>query len=87
MYNLVTVKFYNHIIIFNNIRTVIINNKGSINLNLIGKSRKITYKKTLRKDDNIKGNLNNNMIRKSIYIFSQIIYIKTKIYKRYIYIC
>lgn len=44
------------------------------------------YQKTLRENDNVKRDLNNNIMNKSIYTFFQIRYIKTKIYKRYIYI-
>lgn len=63
---------------FNNIGASIINNKEGINLDLISKSRKKTYREILEGD--------NDVMRKLIYIFSQIRYIKTKTYKRYIYI-
>lgn len=51
-------------------------------MNLINKNRK----KYIKKDNNIKKDLDNNIIDKLIYIFFQIKYIKIKIYKRYIYI-
>lgn len=60
--------------------------KKYINLDLINKSKKNIYKKILEKDNNIKKDLNNNIIGKLIYIFFQIIYIKIKTYKKYIYI-
>lgn len=50
------------------------------------KVKKKIYKKTLGGDDDAKEDLNNDVISKSIYIFSQIRYTKTKTYKRYIYI-
>lgn len=71
---------------FNNIRATITNSKEDINLNLIGKSRKKMYKETLMRDNDIKRDLNDNVIDKSSYVFSQIRYTKLKTYKRYIYI-
>lgn len=40
----------------------------------------------LRRKNNAEGNIDNDMIGKSIYIFSYIRYIKTKTYRRYNYI-
>lgn len=54
---------------FDGIGAAIINNKKSFNLDLIDKSLKKTYKKILEEDNNIKKDLNNNIISKSIYIF------------------
>lgn len=71
---------------FKNIRAAITNNGKNIDLDLKGKTRKKTYKEILKKDDNIEGNLEDDMIDKSIYIFFQIKYAKTKIYRRYIYV-
>lgn len=71
---------------FDNIKAAITNSREDIDLDLIGESKKRTYRKALGRDNNIKRDLDNDMIGKSIYIFSQIRYIKTKTYKRYIYI-
>lgn len=72
--------------IFNNIRAVITNNGMNTNLDLINKKEKMIYRETLRRDDNWKENLDDDMMSKSIYIFFQIWYTKTKTYRRYIYI-
>ena len=69
-----------------NIGAAITNNRKGIDLDLIDKSRKKMYRETLRGDDNIKEDLDNDMIGKLIYIFSQIRYTKIKTYRRYIYI-
>lgn len=71
---------------FDNIGVTITNCGEGIDLNLIDKSRKKTYRKTLGGDGDIERNLNDDMIGNSIYVFSQIRYTKTKIYRRYIYI-
>lgn len=71
---------------FNNIGIAITNNEKDIDLNLIDESRKKMYKETLGGDDNVKEDLNVDIMDKSIYVFSQIKYIKTKTYRRYIYI-
>lgn len=55
---------------FDNIRAAIINSRESIDLDLIGESRKKTYKKTLGGDDNAERDLDDDVIGKSIYIFS-----------------
>lgn len=44
------------------------------------------YKETLVGDNDTKRDLDNDVIDKSSYVFSQIRYIKLKTYKRYIYI-
>lgn len=71
---------------FDNIGVAITISREDIDLHLIDKSRKKTYKEVLGEDNNVKGDLDNNVIGKSIYIFSRIRYTKTKTYKRYIYI-
>ena len=71
---------------FHNNGAVITNNQEGIDLDLIGKIRKTVCRKTLKEDDNIKKDLDDNVISKSIYVFFQIRYTKTKTYKRYIYI-
>lgn len=53
---------------FNGIRAIFINNRENINLYLINKSWKKIYKKILERD-NIKKDLNNDIINKLIYIF------------------
>lgn len=63
------------------IEAAIINNKENIDWDLIDKSSKKIYRQILRKDDNVNEDLHNNVMGKSIYIFSQIKYIKTKTYK------
>lgn len=72
---------------FDNIEAAITNSGEDIDMDLIDKSRKKIYRKTLRKDNDLKRDLNNDIIGKSIYIFSQIRYTKIKTYNRYIYIC
>lgn len=54
---------------FDNIRATITNSRESIELNLIGKSRKKIYGKMLEEDDNAEENLDDNVIGKSIYVF------------------
>lgn len=71
---------------FNNIKAIITNRKENTDLNLINKNRKKMYRETLKKDDDVERDLDNNVIGKSIYIFSQIKYTKIKTYKRYIYV-
>lgn len=71
---------------FNNIKAAIINSGKGIDLNLMDESRKRTYKEIIGRDNNVKIDLDNNVIGKSIYIFSLIRYTKIKTYKRYIYI-
>lgn len=72
---------------FDNIRAAIINNREGINLDLIEKSRKRTYGETLERNDDVKGDLDDDVMDKLIYVFSQIRYTKAKTYRRYIYIC
>ena len=72
---------------FNNIGAAIINSRKDIDLDLIDKSRKKIYRETLKEDDDSKWDLDNDVMDKLIYIFSQIKYTKIKTYKRYIYIC
>lgn len=55
---------------FDDIGATITNSRKSIDLNLINKSRKRTYRKTLGGDDNVKGDLDDNVMGKSIYVFS-----------------
>lgn len=71
---------------YDNIGAVIINSRKSIDLDLIDKSRKRIYKEMLKGNDDAKGDLDDNVIDMSIYVFSQIRYTKTKTCKRYIYI-
>ena len=71
---------------FDNIEATITNSGEGIDLDLMGESRKKTYKETLRGDDEVDSDLDNDVIGKLIYIFSQIRYTKTKTYRRYIYI-
>lgn len=63
------------------IEAAIINNRENIDWDLIDKSSKKIYRQILRKDNNVNEDLHNNVMGKSIYIFSQINYIKTKTYK------
>lgn len=71
---------------FNNNGAIIRNSRESFNLDLMSENRKNMYRETLGGDNNAKGDLDDNMMGKSIYIFFQIKYTKTKTYKRYIYI-
>lgn len=71
---------------FDNIGAVIINSGEDIDLDLIRKSRKMIYREMLRGDDDVERDLDDDVIGKSIYIFSRIRYTKTKTYRRYIYI-
>lgn len=72
---------------FDNIRAAITKSGEDINLNLMDKSRKRTYRETVRGDDDGEGDLDNDVMGKSIYVFSHIRYTKKKTYRRYIYIC
>lgn len=56
--------------IFDNIRAVITNNGMNTDLDLINKKKKMIYKETLGRDDNWEENLDDDIISKSIYIFS-----------------
>lgn len=72
---------------FDNIGAAITNNREGIDLDLMDESRKKTYRETVGRNDDVKGDLADDVMSKSIYIFSQIRYTKTKTYRRYIYIC
>ena len=56
---------------FDNIQAVITNSRLGIEWDLMDKRRKRMYREILRKNNNIKGNLDNDIINKSIYVFSQ----------------
>lgn len=71
---------------FDNIRPAITNSGEGINLDLMDESRKRTYRETIRGDDDVEGDLDDDVMGKLIYVFSQIRYTKTKTYRRYIYI-
>ena len=71
---------------FDNIGAAITNSKEGIDLDLMDESRKKTYRETVGGDDDAEEDLDDDVIGKSIYIFSQIRYTKIKTYKRYIYI-
>lgn len=71
---------------FNDIGTAITNSGENIDLDLIDESRKKIYRETVGGDDNVEGDLDDDVMGKSIYVFSQIRYTKTKTYRRYIYI-
>lgn len=58
--------FYIKILAKNKFNNIITNNGKSINLNLINKRKKKTYKKTLKRNNNIKKDLDNNIISKEI---------------------
>lgn len=72
---------------FDDIRAIITNSGEGIDLDLMDENRKKTYRETVGRDDDAEGDLNDDVIDKSIYIFSQIKYTKTKTYRKYIYIC
>ena len=71
---------------FDDIGAAIINSREGIDLDLMGESRKKTYRETLGGDDDAEGDLDDDVMGKSICVFSQIRYTKTKTYRRYIYI-
>lgn len=71
---------------FDNIGAAITNNGEGIDLDLMDKSRKRIYKEMLGGDDDAKRDLDDDVMGKSIYIFSHIRYTKIKTYRRYIYI-
>lgn len=72
---------------FDSIRAGITNGGEAINLDLMEKSRNKTYTETLGGDKDTEENLDDDVMGKSIYVFSQIRYTKTKPDRRYIYIC
>lgn len=69
-----------------NIGAAITNSKESIDLDLMNENRKMTYREILEGDDDAEGDLDDDIIVKSIYVFFQIKYAKIKTYRRYIYI-
>lgn len=71
---------------FDDIGAAITNSGEGIDLDLMGESRKRTYRETLGGDDDAEGDLDDDVMGKSICVFSQIRYTKTKTYRRYIYI-
>lgn len=71
---------------FDDIGAAITNSGEGIDLDLMGESKKRTYRETLGGDDDAEGDLDDDVMGKSIYVFFQIRYTKTKTYRRYIYI-
>ena len=71
---------------FNDIGAAITNSGEGIDLDLMDESRKRTYRETVGGENDAEEDLDDDVMDKSIYIFSQIRYTKTKTYRRYIYI-
>lgn len=64
---------------FDNIGAAITNSEEGIDQDLIDESKKRTYREIVRGDNNVEGDLDDDVIGKSIYVFSQIRYIKIKL--------
>lgn len=71
---------------FDDIGAAITNSREGIDLDLMDESRKRTYRETLGGGDDAEGDLDDDVMGKSIYVFSHINYTKIKTYRRYIYV-